>query len=671
MPHQDDNSPIEVHLFDYLLQGSRKGTHLYEALSYVWGSKEKPYSVSTDKGDLPVTTNLYMALKRLRDQSLARVIWVDAICIDQDNMEERNRQVQSMAKIYAQASRVIVWLGEVRVGYAQVHREALLDNDQGLEELRAAADAQPTNSSDGEMNQRAILSVLQQSWFQRIWVLQEAAAARQILIVSDSAEIDGYTFCLGLNASKATFQDRDTQSRIRSAAYLIKGAVFRSKYVATHLERFSLNIRPLGELIDMYHNRQATDRRDKVYALLGMSSDVSVGLSPDYDISWKDLFYRLVKSLVGAQASVETWEEREIAVITANGCILGEVSLVESDGDWNDTQSVHIVSKNTRQHSAQKKGWTCCWTLHTTAKSIRKGDAVCLLQGASKPMIVRLYNDYCAIIAISVTPTSNVERERSGVDWPELLGAVKIFRRDFLIVWNWEDISERMGDKKADEWFENSQVPRHTKPESERELDEASRLRNTGLILADLERCEAAEWNLLKAMDVHIRVSGSLEHMVHSMDDLALVCRGLGDSKRAYKLKLMANMLGQRGDYSQITEEIIARVARSAGPEIMALLLNQRGDEVKITESVVKAAAGNESSGQDVMSLLLNQRGDEVKIIESVVKAAAGNETSGQDIISLLLNQRNNEVKITEGVVKVCGDEVKIIESVVKAAAGN
>jgi hypothetical protein len=65
--------------------------------------------------------------------------------------------------------------------------------------------------------------------------------------------------------------------------------------------------------------------------LLGMSSDeyIPAGLFPDYEISWKDLFYRLGKSLAGEQASVEAGEEEEIAVIKSKGCVLGWVSKVE------------------------------------------------------------------------------------------------------------------------------------------------------------------------------------------------------------------------------------------------------------------------------------------------------------------------------------------------------
>ncbi|KAF5708940.1 Pfs domain-containing protein [Fusarium globosum] len=662
IPHLDEHAPIQGQLFDYPLLGSGKGTHLYEALSYVWGSETKPQSVCTDNGCLPITTNLHMALKRLRDCSLVRIIWVDAICINQDDTEERSRQVQSMAKIYAKASRVVVWLEEATADSSQAHRDAATDSDRALQGLCVAADGQSTKSLDPKTSQQAIRSLLQRSWFRRIWVLQEVAAARQVLIMCRSAEIDGYAFCTGLNASNLTSQDSNIQSRIRSAAYLIKGAILRPKYATSRSDKFSLDIRPLGELIDMYHNRKATDRRDKVYALFGMSTDVddfydfyrSAGLPPYYKILWKDLFHQLVKFLLSEQASVETWEEKEIAVIRSDGCILGEVSSVESVGDWNDRQTVDI--KYTRGYMFQKKAWSCRWAHHATANSIRKGDVVCLLQGASKPTIIRLYEDYCAVIAIAVTPTDDERIEGLDID----------FHRDFLLIWDWEGSWETLGDERGYECLLSSRVSKHAKTELENYPDKAARLRNIGLILGDLEKYEEAENSLQKAMR-------------------------------------------RRGDYAQITEEGIIQIARSFGQELMTILLDWREDEVQITEGVVKTVAADSSSGKEVMALLLDRcgievkiteqvvkaaRGPEVKITEEVVKAAAGNWDNGKEVMALLLDWRGTKVEITKEVVKVAagnwkngkeimalllnrkllnqhGPKVEITKEVVKAAARN
>ena len=77
----------------------------------------------------------------------------------------------------------------------------------------------------------------------------------------------------------------------------------------------------------MYHTHKATKRHDKVYALLGMSSDdlSKAGLLPNYGLPWKELLQRLAKFLLYEKVSVETWGDKEMAVIKSKGCVLGKV----------------------------------------------------------------------------------------------------------------------------------------------------------------------------------------------------------------------------------------------------------------------------------------------------------------------------------------------------------
>jgi len=160
MPDKDEKAPIQCELFEYSLQESRNETHLYEALSYVWGSPETPESISIDKHNLPVTANLHAALSRLRDCSFERIIWADFVCINQeDKKDEKERQIQSMAKIYGKANRVIVYLGE-----------GTRASNQALENIRVAVEDESTNPSISEKSRKAILKLLERPWFQRIWV---------------------------------------------------------------------------------------------------------------------------------------------------------------------------------------------------------------------------------------------------------------------------------------------------------------------------------------------------------------------------------------------------------------------------------------------------------------------------------------------------------------------
>jgi hypothetical protein len=157
-----------------------------------------------------------------------------------------------------------------------------------------------------------------------------------------STTIDGYAFCLGVKSLKLPYTAFPELQTLPSVIYLIERAGLWSKYTANLPEKFSLEIGSLAELVDMFHARQATDTHDKVYALLGMSSDdpEKAGLQPDYKISWEELFQQLVKFFLGKVVSVETSSQR--AVIKIKGCILGQVTSVRRG----DKQNVNITSRN-------------------------------------------------------------------------------------------------------------------------------------------------------------------------------------------------------------------------------------------------------------------------------------------------------------------------------------
>ena len=162
MADTDENARIKCRLFYYPLQELGEWTHLYEALSYVWGDLNNLQSISVDEHDLSITINLHAALLCLRDRFIDRIIWVDAICINQGDEIEKGMQVRYMAEIYSKASRVIVWLGD-----------AENDSDRALEEIRLAADEMSTKPLVNKLANQAILLLLQRSWFKRIWVREQ------------------------------------------------------------------------------------------------------------------------------------------------------------------------------------------------------------------------------------------------------------------------------------------------------------------------------------------------------------------------------------------------------------------------------------------------------------------------------------------------------------------
>ncbi|GAT26799.1 LOW QUALITY PROTEIN: hypothetical protein RIB2604_02104820 [Aspergillus luchuensis] len=161
LPSKDRAAPIKCQLFSYSLQNNI--AQEYDALSYVWGDQTDGQStISINNQAFSGGKNLHSALLRLRGFEFERTLWVDAICIDQVNMREKEKQIQIMARIYEQASQVMVWSGE----------EA--DNStQALESIRAAAEAgfaeEQFHMSSESIPIEGVESLFQRTWFYRMW----------------------------------------------------------------------------------------------------------------------------------------------------------------------------------------------------------------------------------------------------------------------------------------------------------------------------------------------------------------------------------------------------------------------------------------------------------------------------------------------------------------------
>lgn len=149
-PSSDRNATIKCSLFAYSLVDLRGRPHLYEALSYVWGDPDEVVSIEVSGFEVSVTKNLCAALRQIRDHYFDRVLWIDALCIDQGNKPEVARQILSMTQIYSQASRVLVWLGEAADDTEDAFQEILgIRNDEYI---------------------GAVKRMVERPWFGRVWV---------------------------------------------------------------------------------------------------------------------------------------------------------------------------------------------------------------------------------------------------------------------------------------------------------------------------------------------------------------------------------------------------------------------------------------------------------------------------------------------------------------------
>jgi len=114
-PSPNQSSHLDINLFEVSLDGFPSDTQSYEALSYVWGAAMGNIPCSCDGKQLLMTANCHDALCHLRLAHESRILWVDAICIDQRNgqesLKERSTQITLMGEIYRAAKRTLCWLG--------------------------------------------------------------------------------------------------------------------------------------------------------------------------------------------------------------------------------------------------------------------------------------------------------------------------------------------------------------------------------------------------------------------------------------------------------------------------------------------------------------------------------------------------------------------------------
>lgn len=259
----------------------------YEALSYTWGGTEKPETIEIHGGILNATLNLYLAMQQLRFEHEDRIVWIDAICIDQGNMEERGHQVQQMAEIYHKAEQVLVWLGsgtdETDLFMNSINRlqeEAfkLPCHHWKHSDIRWMEIWSITQLTSGCLHQHAqyqqregLQLLLRRSWFKRIWILQEVAKARAAVIICGTKSVLARFFALAPSLIGV-----NPDAHCQAVLDIFPGPSRKDSWWSQKRDLYTLLVK--------FGKSQATEPRDIIYSLLGMSSNAqdTDRLRPNY-----------------------------------------------------------------------------------------------------------------------------------------------------------------------------------------------------------------------------------------------------------------------------------------------------------------------------------------------------------------------------------------------------
>src|SRR3569833_216474 len=284
---------IHCELFQAQVQ-ERESAISYEALSYTWGSTETTDGITLDGKGLDITRNLYLALQHLRYRDHDRIMWVDAICINQSNHKERGHLVQQMGAIYQQADQVIFWLGEatnetnvVMDALRRLQEESLeyvcrdwRRTDQRWMDIwiTIQRDLQSKHSNPAAHLRDGLQSLLHRPWFRRVWILQEVANARAASVYCGTKSVRARFFALA-----PLFMDIKPDSHCQAVLDIMPGPSRKDSWWSQS--------RDLYALLSKFASAEAHDPRDMVYALLGISSDARNLdiLRADYEKSVQEL----------------------------------------------------------------------------------------------------------------------------------------------------------------------------------------------------------------------------------------------------------------------------------------------------------------------------------------------------------------------------------------------
>ncbi|KAH6662496.1 heterokaryon incompatibility protein-domain-containing protein [Halenospora varia] len=275
----------------------------FEALSYVWGDPNPLAEITCDGFPIFVTPNLNDALHRIRQPfaTKPRKVWVDAICINQNDLFERSSQVMLMKDIYSRSSRVLIWLGELNfptddfqllanmveemanIVRGKASAESAPDQHQIAKTL-SNADQKATAASNNKIKSwvehagpswKIFTQLLSSMWFTRVWILQEFARASQTTFFFGPHPLPSFSLflaCAYLRRKRYDILALDIQHIQRA--------------VRVYNLRFENHFLPQIETVTIFH---ATDPRDKIFAVLGLPSmeesrdfDARSLLRPDY-----------------------------------------------------------------------------------------------------------------------------------------------------------------------------------------------------------------------------------------------------------------------------------------------------------------------------------------------------------------------------------------------------
>ncbi|KAF5581507.1 hypothetical protein FPANT_8895 [Fusarium pseudoanthophilum] len=332
LPAKDSTNPIACRLQVVAFEESP----VYEALSYCWGDSTQLHGIKCNNEAFQVTENLFSALQHLRNEHMERTLWIDAICINQNDLEERQSQVKLMKDIYTKSARVVIWLGPDPASDRVNHLFEILqtspnlpdpqlskrertffemnvfDADRWHQDEETASSKVPDEIKNGFVipneAKKSAIAVLSRPWWTRIWTVQEMVLAPSTIIMcghlsAPASDVRRACADILMHAVNDAFDAGDDDDLLsfgdlfddpNGTLYMARMRTHPS--VSTKME--------LGKLLRFLRWLKAKDPRDKVYGSLGIAAS-TYGIEPDYTISTVECYTQATFNIISGSRSLD------------------------------------------------------------------------------------------------------------------------------------------------------------------------------------------------------------------------------------------------------------------------------------------------------------------------------------------------------------------------------
>ncbi|KAI4869910.1 heterokaryon incompatibility protein-domain-containing protein [Hypoxylon rubiginosum] len=270
----------------------------YKALSYCWGDASKRLPIEVNDQIVYISESLVHSLYSVGSKP-GDLLWADSICINQDDKIEKANQVRMMHLIYSKAEATIIWLGAEGPNTKYAH--ALLDNvdrigaHKFLQRLDLLGERHARPISVGKFNMalritqhpiralRGLHELLTMPYWERVWIIQEIARAQAVSVRCGSFRFDLNT----LIACSMHLKDLPKRS------HTLINAIEEFRRQELDAQRGGLRMTLLEALLRSRYSL-ATNPRDKIYALLGLTRDgQDLVPTPTYTESLEEVFRQL------------------------------------------------------------------------------------------------------------------------------------------------------------------------------------------------------------------------------------------------------------------------------------------------------------------------------------------------------------------------------------------